>query len=46
MHAKVMTLVLATHNPGKLAELRTLLPGLPVEGIPVRAAVPSYAPPV
>lgn len=43
---KAMTIVLATHNPGKLAELRTLFASLPVEVMPIREVAPSYAPPV
>jgi XTP/dITP diphosphohydrolase len=46
MHVKAMTLVLATHNPGKLAELRSLFASLPVEVVPIREVVPSYGPPV
>lgn len=45
MSVKVMTIVLATKNPGKLAELRLLLAGLPVEVVPVTDVVASYAAP-
>lgn len=43
--SKVMTIVLATTNPGKLAELRVLLAGLPVEVLAVTDVLPAYAAP-
>jgi XTP/dITP diphosphohydrolase len=43
---KAMTIVLATHNPGKLAELRVLFRSLPVEVMSIRDVAPSYTPPV
>lgn len=42
---RAMTIVLATHNPGKLAELRALLADLPVELLAVGEVLPSFAPP-
>lgn len=45
MASKVMTIVLATTNPGKLAELRVLLAGLPVEVLAVTDVLPAYAAP-
>lgn len=45
MASKVMTIVLATTNPGKLAELRVLLAGLPVEVLSVTDVLPSYVAP-
>ncbi|NLN06194.1 MAG: XTP/dITP diphosphatase [Firmicutes bacterium] len=39
-----MKLVLATLNPGKIAELKTLLAGLPLALVPL-AAYPEYSPP-
>lgn len=44
--SKVMTLVLATHNPGKIAELRSMLHELPVEVVAIGDVMPSFAPPV
>lgn len=46
MASKLMTLVLATHNPGKLAELRMMLGELPVEVVAVSDVVPAFAPPL
>lgn len=46
MPSKLMTLVLATHNPGKLAELRAMLRELPVDVVSVTDVVPAFAPPV
>jgi XTP/dITP diphosphohydrolase len=43
---KAMTIVLATHNPGKLAELRSLFASLPIEVVPIRDVVPSYSAPI
>jgi len=40
-----MTVVLATKNPGKLAELRLLLADLPIEVLPITDVLPSYAAP-
>ena len=45
MPTKVMSIVLATTNPGKLAELRTLLEGLPVEVLSITDVIPAYAAP-
>lgn len=45
MTPKVMTVVLATHNPGKIAELRALLAHLPIELVSVDQVLPSFAPP-
>jgi XTP/dITP diphosphohydrolase len=45
MPTKVMSIVLATTNPGKLAELRVLLEGLPVEVLSVTDVLPAYAAP-
>jgi len=42
---KAMTIVLATHNPGKLAELRSLFASLPIEVVPIRDIVPGYGAP-
>jgi len=43
--SKLMTVVLATKNPGKLAELRLLLADLPIEVLPITDVLPSYAAP-
>lgn len=43
--SKVMTIVLATHNRGKLAELRSLFEGLPIELLSISEVVPGYTPP-
>lgn len=43
--SKLMTIVLATSNPGKLAELRALFAGLPVEVLSVTDVLPAYAAP-
>jgi XTP/dITP diphosphohydrolase len=45
MANKVMSIVLATTNPGKLAELRMLLAGLPVEVLSITDVLPAYAAP-
>lgn len=44
--APLFSVVVATHNPGKVAEFRTLLAGLPVEILMVTEVLPSFAPPV
>ena len=41
----VMTVALATQNRGKLAELRQLLAGLPIELVAIGDVVPGYASP-
>lgn len=43
--SKLMTIVLATTNPGKLAELRVLLAALPVEVLAVTDVLPAYVAP-
>lgn len=40
-----MTIVLATKNPGKMAELRTLFGDLPVELLTIGEVLPSFVPP-
>ncbi len=45
MSAKVMTIVLATQNPGKLAELRAFFAALPIEVVSVQEVAPSYVAP-
>lgn len=45
MTSKLMTLVLATHNPGKVAELRAMLEGLPVDVVSVAEVAPSFVAP-
>jgi XTP/dITP diphosphohydrolase len=42
---KAMTIVLATQNPGKLAELRTLFAPLAVEVVSIRDVAPGYVAP-
>ncbi len=45
MSTKLMTLVLATHNPGKIAELRSMLKDLPVEIVSIGEVMAAYVPP-
>lgn len=41
--AKAMTVVLATHNPGKIAELRMMLRELPIEVVPIAEVAPALS---
>ncbi|NUP13988.1 MAG: RdgB/HAM1 family non-canonical purine NTP pyrophosphatase [Polyangiaceae bacterium] len=41
-----MTIVLATKNPGKLAEIRTMLQGLPVDVVSISEVLPTYVSPI
>lgn len=41
-----LSVVIATHNPGKVAELRSLLADLSVELSTISEVVPSFVPPV
>lgn len=46
MSLALLTVLVASHNRGKLAELRELLADLPIEVVPLDAVVPDVAPPI
>lgn len=46
MALPLFSVVVATHNPGKVAEFRSLLGGLPIEFLTVTEVLAGYGPPV